>query len=89
MHGIAERLRRLLALDRGAVRWGVVGLAAAAAVAALLWFGLRPDERGAEEASMSPAGADVLPPLDEYGDQPAVPDRFDTITRDVIPPDEP
>ena len=89
MHRIADRLRRIVAFDRGSGRW-VVGLVVAAAAALLLWFGMGLD-RGSPEAGIAPAstGGDILPPAEEDIDHAAAPGSPDSQPQYVIPPAEP
>ncbi|MGE0117232.1 MAG: hypothetical protein AB7S71_22975 [Dongiaceae bacterium] len=87
MHGIAGRLRKIFASDRGSGRW-VIGLVVVAAAALLLWLGLGPDRGGPEAGAPVSAGADILPPAEEDVD-PAATFGPDSQPRDVIPPAEP
>ena len=86
MRGIADRLRRIVGLDRASVRWAVGLLIAAGAL--LIWFALNWDgDRHAETVPPSASGADVVPPVEDDIDQATSPSQ--STPQDVIPPAEP
>ncbi len=89
MHGIAERLRRIVAFDRASIRWAA-GLLIAAGGAALLWFALSWDGgRHAGTALPTTSSGDIVPPVEEGTDQAAPPGSSQSPPQDVIPPAEP
>jgi hypothetical protein len=89
MHGIAERLRRIVDFDRAPTRWAL-GLLIGALGAVLLWFALSSDGGPpAGTAAPSASGGDVVPPVEEGTDQATPPGSSQSPPEDVIPPAEP